>query len=87
MKRFFAIFVVLALCLSLCACGSDITVQRENETSSSMFIVVESVSDNWHVVYHKDTKVMYVISGGSYNRGSFTVLLNSDGTPQVWNGR
>lgn len=86
MKRFSIIFVVLALCLSLCACGSGITVQRENETSSSMFVVVESVSDNWHVVYHKDTKVMYVISGGSYNRGSFTVLLNPDGTPQLWKG-
>ena len=86
MKRFSVIFVVLALCLSLCACGSDTTVQRENETSSSMFVVVESVSDNWHVVYHKDTKVMYVISGGSYNRGTFTVLLNPDGMPQLWKG-
>ena len=87
MKRFSVIFVVLALCLSLCACGGSTTVQRESEVLSSMFIMVESVTDNWHVVYHKDTKVMYVISGGSYNRGNFTVLLNPDGTPQIWSGR
>ena len=29
---------------------------------------------------------MYVISQGTRNYGNFTVLLNPDGTPQVWKG-
>lgn len=50
-----------------------------------MFVEVES-NTFWQVVYHRETKVMYVISHGTRNYGNFTVLLNPDGTPQVWKG-
>ena len=86
MKRFSVIFVVLALCLSLCACGVPNTVtQEQNFHGTSMFIEVEYAT-YWKVVYHRDTKVMYVISQGTENYGNFTVLLNADGTPQTWKG-
>ena len=85
MKRFSIIFMVLALCLSLCACGGP-PVQVESDVSStSMFVEVEN-NTFWRVVYHRETKVMYVISQGMENGGNFTVLLNPDGTPQVWKG-
>lgn len=85
MKRFSVIFVVLALCLSLCACNSS-SVQVESDTSvPSMFVEVES-NLSWQVVYHRETKVMYVISRGSGNYGNFIVMLNPDGTPQTWEG-
>ena len=51
-----------------------------------MFVEVEKVTDNWRVVYHRDTKVMYVVSAASYNRGVFTVMVNPDGTPMIWEG-
>lgn len=53
----------------------------------SMFIPVESKGAVYDIVYHKDTKVMYAISRGSYNQGTFTVMLNADGTPMVYEGR
>lgn len=28
--------------------------------------------------------IMYAISDGYYNHGTFTVLLNPDGTPMLW---
>lgn len=85
MKRFSIIFMVLALCLSLCACGSP-PVQVESDVSNaSMFVEVEN-NTFWRVVYHRETKVMYAISQGTRNYGNFTVLLNPDGTPQVWKG-
>ena len=85
MKRFSVIFVVLALCLSLCACNSS-SVQVESDTSvPSMFVEVES-NLSWRVVYHRETKVMYVISQGSGNYGNFAVMLNPDGTPKTWKG-
>ena len=85
MKRFSIIFMVLALCLSLCACGGP-PVQVESDVSIvSMFVEVEN-NTFWRVVYHRETKVMYVISQGMENCGNFTVLLNPDGTPQVWKG-
>ena len=84
MKRFSVIFVVLALCLSLCACGPSVQVES-NVSNASMFVEVEN-NTFWRVVYHRETKVMYVISQGTRNYGNFTVLLNPDGTPQVWKG-
>lgn len=85
MKRFSVIFVVLALCLSLCACGVS-SVQVETKVSeSSMFVEVEN-NTFWRVVYHRETKVMYAVSQSSSNYGNFTVLLNPDGTPQTWKG-
>jgi hypothetical protein len=37
-------------------------------------------------VYQKDTKVMYVISSGTYNHGTFTLLVNADGSPMIYKG-
>jgi hypothetical protein len=85
MKRFSVIFVVLALCLSLCACGGPSVQVEPNISVASMFVEVES-NLTWRVVYHRETKVMYVISEGVENHGNFTVLLNADGTPQTWKG-
>lgn len=85
MKKFSIIFVVLALCLSLCACGSPPVQVASSVSTVSMFVEVES-NLFWRVVYHRETKVMYVISEGHENCGNFTVLLNPDGTPQVWKG-
>lgn len=85
MKRFSIIFVVLALCLSLCACSGPPVQVESNISSASMFVEVEN-NTFWRVVYHRETKVMYVMSQGIRNCGNFTVLLNPDGTPQVWKG-
>lgn len=85
MKRFSIIFVVLVLCLLLCACGNPSVQVESNVSNASMFVEVES-NTFWQVVYHRETKVMYVISHGTRNYGNFTVLLNPDGTPQVWKG-
>ena len=86
MKRFSIIFVVSALCLSLCACGGPEVQTEYNASSTSMFVEVEHQSDNWRVVYHKETRVMYAVSLGAYNRGTFTMLVNADGSPMLWNG-
>lgn len=85
MKRFSIIFMVLALCLLLCACGGPSVQVESNVSNASMFVEVEN-NTFWRVVYHRETKVMYAISQGTRNYGNFTVLLNPDGTPQVWKG-
>lgn len=87
--KLFAIFVAIALCACLLVgCGGSYvnTSSTYSDDTPSMFVVIEDVGENWRVVYHKDTKVMYVISSGSYNRGTFTVMLNPDGTPMIWEG-
>lgn len=46
----------------------------------SMFVMVECCG-NWSVVYHRDKQVMYTIGRDS---GTFTPLVNADGTPMLW---
>lgn len=83
MKKIFLIILCLfAMCLSACT-------SIENEVSSekvSMFVIVETTRF-WKVVYHRETKVMYAVSLGSYNKGTFTLLVDENGKPLLWEGR
>ena len=48
-----------------------------------MFVLIEK-GENWKVVYHRETKVMYVMSEGLYNKGNFVVMVDSDGKPLLY---
>ena len=78
--------MITMILLSFGLTGCGVTPQYEesaSESECSMFVVVEDGVD-YSIVYHKDTKVMYSISDGAYNRGTFTVMLNADGTPMLY---
>lgn len=51
--------------------------------SPSMFVLIEK-GEFWNIYYHQETKVMYVMSLSSYNRGNFTVMVNPDGSPMLY---
>ena len=40
----------------------------------------------YNIVYHNKTKVMYVVSDVKYNIGTFTVLVDAEGKPLLWEG-
>jgi hypothetical protein len=80
-KIYITIFLI-ALCV-FTGCGTNPTESKVVEDEPSMFILVES-SSLWYVVYHRETKVMYAVSNGYYNMGNFTVLVNADGTPMLY---
>lgn len=48
-----------------------------------MFVVLE-VGTGYKIVYHQGTKVMYAISYGAYNAGTFTVMLDASGKPLLY---
>ena len=81
------VITILCICLLLTGCGeateSTEESTKESKQKKSEFITIE---DEWNykVVYHRDSKVMYVVSRGSYNQGTFTLLVNADGTPMVY---
>jgi len=84
-----AVIVIAILLLLLLTGCNETKVKSVNDTevkqeSTSMFIEIEKITDNWRVVYHRDTKVMYAVSSGSYNRGIFTLLVNPDGSPMLY---
>jgi len=82
MKR---ILIIFALMFMLTGCSTT-TVEREQiPTNVSMFKTIEQ-TDIWRIVYHRETKVMYAVSLGNYNCGTFTLLVNPDGTPMLYEG-
>lgn len=85
MKRI--ILICIACMVLLCGCSEYAVTEKVNEKqeSASMFVEVEQAMW-WKIVYHKDTKVMYAVSDGSYSRGTFTLLVNEDGTPMLYKG-
>lgn len=81
-KYMFIAFIV-ALCIMFAGCSSNPTESKVVEETPSMFVMVES-STYWYVVYHRETKVMYAVSRGTYNCGNFTLLVNADGSPMLY---
>jgi protein involved in sex pheromone biosynthesis len=83
------LITILCICLLLTGCGETSennegnNQQKESKQKKSEFVTVEN-GWNYKVVYHRDSKVMYVVSWGSYNIGTFTLLVNADGTPMVY---
>lgn len=82
MKRFFALVIAVITASTMSGCEQP--VKRESSSDEpSMFTQIE-YTGKWRVVYHNETKVMYAVSVGTYNKGYFTVLVNADGTPMLW---
>ena len=85
MKNKYYIRVVLILISCLILLSSCTRAEAASIDSGDTFVVVESTI-NWHVVYCRKTKVMYAVSKGYDNKGDFTLLVNPDGTPMIWEG-
>lgn len=86
-KKFVVIFCVCFLIISLSACDYYAHVETVHEANDeevqSVFIEVER-SNSWLIVYHRETKVMYAVSYSGYNMGTFTLLVEEDGTPMTY---
>lgn len=82
------IFSATVLSSVLTGCNyaeTEKTYDTEAENLTSMFVEVEDAY-NWKIVYDKETKVMYAVSNSSYNRGNFTLLVDENGNPKLWDG-
>lgn len=88
MKRNIILMLVLAFALSMfTACTmATVTSEEQEQNYESMFVIVEE-APNWLIVYHKTTRVMYAVSDGNYTYGNFTLLVDAEGNPLLWDGR
>ena len=87
MKRIFVWLLALVTVLALVGCGTSNVEQEGADTVSNASMFVEVERDvYWYIVYHRDTKVMYTVSDGAHNRGTFTLLVDADGNPLLWRG-
>lgn len=73
------VFLLALIAMLLFGCA----LETEAEKTGTMFVPVYN-GMYYSVVYEKDTKVMYAVSDGAKNRGTFTMLVNADGTPMIW---
>ena len=85
MKKFLAAIFAIAIAVSVSACGANTPEEAYEEDVPSRFVIIERASV-WDIVVDKDTRVTYAVSNSSYNRGIFTLLVNADGTPLVYEG-
>lgn len=82
MKKLLILLSISLVCLVGCA-GCNTYEHPSSDYNGSTFATLE-VHGGYYVVYNKQTKVMYVVSNGAYNEGTFTLLVNADGTPMVY---
>ena len=79
--------VIISIVVMFAGCTSTKAEAKEVDDvdDGNTFILVDADYYCW-IVYHKDTKVMYAVSRSGYNAGTYTVLVNADGTPMIWEG-
>ena len=80
-------FVIVSLIILLLMIINEHDINNftiKSNDYSSRFTRIESsaLRDSYDVVYDNETKVMYTVS----YKGEFTVLLNADGTPLLYEG-
>ena len=76
--------LVIATMLLLSACDGMQKIEEETKTKNQFIIVEDYV--NGRVIVDKETGVMYWLSAGTYNGGTLTLLVNTDGTPKTYGG-
>ena len=85
-KRFKLMVAVLVVFMLLTGCSAKMIHESDMKnqgTDVSMFVALE-IGNYYMIVYHQKTKVMYAISRGAYNSGTFTVMRDADGKPLLY---
>lgn len=87
MEKIFALLATLMLSMTMmgCSVNSAENAQTYQENVPSRFVILEE-SSIWRVVADRETRVMYAVSTGRRNGGNLTMLVNSDGTPLLYEG-
>ena len=82
MKR---LICILMLSLLFTGCGTSNEADFSGIFEESRFEIIE-VESCWYVVVDRETRVMYAVSTGTYNCGTFTLLVDADGNPLIYEG-
>ena len=82
-----AIGMIIMLLLAVLAVGcAKVEKAKPEPINQSRFMEVECVVGLWRIVADRETGVMYAVSFGGYNRGTFTLLVDADGNPLIYKG-
>lgn len=84
MKKLIAI-LMLAVMLVGCGSSSESDVRDGEKSDQKRFVLVEHTW-GYEIMVDRETRVMYVVSNGSYNHGTFTLMVDENGKPLTWEG-
>ena len=79
-----AVIVIFAAMMLVTGCGGK--AEQETEYDRWGRFAVLETTPTWAVVVDVETGVMYTVSDGGRNRGTFTLLVDADGKPLLWKG-
>ena len=65
--------------------GCGYSGEKVEASSKSRFMEVEG-SLEWNIYADRETGVMYAVSNGMYNHGDFTLLVDANGDPLIYEG-
>ena len=85
MKKFIALMLIVISLMALVACAT----KREREVvkgKTSRMVYLEETGA-YCIVYDRETKVMYAVSNSGYNYGNFTLLVDANGNPLLYEGQ
>lgn len=85
MKKIISVVLIATFILLLLVGCSGSTKQSNDENTYEKYDLTTIIySADYDIVYQNETKVMYVMSTGYYNAGSFTVLVDENGKPMLY---
>lgn len=80
----YILLIITALTILLATGCAKVENKTEQEpVDVSRFERVEFTAV-WEIVADRETGVMYAVSRGMYNQGEFTLLVDADGKPLIW---
>lgn len=84
MKKLIIVLLIILMILNLSACAIKTTNKVIKDESSRMIRIEEA--DTYHIVYDKETHVMYAVSNGGRSYGVLTLLVDANGKPLLYEG-
>ena len=75
------IMVLIGLAMIFAGCSGE----KAEAYGKSRFMKIES-NFNWLIYADRETGVMYAVSTGVYNSGNFTLLVDANGDPLIYEG-
>ena len=81
--KYTLLIIITALTILLATGCAKVEKAEQEQIDVSRFECVEETSV-WVIVADRETGVMYAVSSGIYNQGAFTLLVDAEGKPLIW---
>lgn len=79
------LFIIITIILVISILGIFGCLVKVEGKTDRRFVYVNS-EVYFDIYYDRETKVMYAVSNGQYNKGNVVILVDTDGKPLLYEG-